>query len=93
MRAIPGLLIAMTVVGCSNRVFTNLGNGTGVPAGTIASYARQHGVSDAQARRMLRHELDVQRVEEHARKYGISWAEAERQIDYSDARQATQKAP
>lgn len=51
------LLVGFTIVlccGCGGPVFTNLGNGVGVPTGAIDDYANANGISrDAAQNRML----------------------------------------
>jgi hypothetical protein len=51
-------LIGFTIViccGCGGPVFTNLGNGVGVPTGAIDDYAKANGISRDEAQyRMLK---------------------------------------
>ena len=88
------VLLALLVVttGCADRCFTDLGNGTGVPAATIQRHAAQNGVSPQQARLALRAQDDARRAREHAEKYGISLEEAERQIQHADGRRSQESA-
>jgi hypothetical protein len=92
MRKSVLLAFAVATAGCADRCFTNLGNGTGVPAGTVQRYADQNGVSPQQARQALRAQDDARRVREHAEKYGITLEEADRQIQHDDARRSQDTA-
>ncbi|MCP4639554.1 MAG: hypothetical protein GY851_03940, partial [bacterium] len=47
------------------RVFTNLGNGVGVPSNSIDEYAEEHGITREQARVRMRQEIDARRDSEN----------------------------
>jgi len=76
------VLFLVGVLGCGGHVFTNLGNGVGVPSESIAEYAARHGVTGAEARAQMRIESDRERIREHAEKYGLSLEEAQRQLQH-----------
>ena len=76
-------LAMILLVGCAGRTFTDLGNGVGVPSGSIADYAEAHGLTHAEARTRMRDESDQQRIGEHAEKYGVSEDEAKEQIEHA----------
>lgn len=47
-------ILSVTAIGCSEKkMFTNLGNGTGVPTESIGAYAAQHGLTRQQAKREM----------------------------------------
>lgn len=83
-----GLMLCLltAVLGCSGRTFTNLGNGVGVPSESIDNYAKEHGVTPAQARAHFRSESDAQRIKDQATKFGISEEEAKRQLEHAASR-------
>lgn len=84
--AIP--LLLFIVPGCSGKAFTEVGNGMGVPVGTIENYAEEHGVSEAEARARLQTEARSRRVEDHAAKYGVTMEEARGQLEHAASQQA-----
>ena len=77
------LLATLVLVGCSSRVFTNLGNGVAVPSGTIDTLSRDKGITRAQAKALLRNESDRRRITEHAETYGITFDEAKEQFEHA----------
>ena len=54
------LLVLVVITGCAERMFTDLGNGTGVPAQSVKAYAREHGVTEAQARKAMLADTEAQ---------------------------------
>jgi hypothetical protein len=77
------LLATFVFVGCSGRVFTNLGNGVAVQSEAIGALAREKGITRVQARALLREESDQQRIAEHAETYGVSLDEAKEQLEHA----------
>jgi len=67
-----------------HKLFTNLGNGVGVPIESIREYATAQGITREEARIRMRAASDAERALEHAKKYGITIDDANRQLQYSN---------
>ena len=83
LRSYVCLLAMFVFVGCSGRVFANLGNGVAVPSEAIDALAREKGITHAQARNLLREESEQQWIAEHAETYGVSFDEAKEQLEHA----------
>lgn len=62
MRCLLLLLALLGTAGRHNRVLTDLGNGTAVPAASIQDDAQEHGIRNQEARVKMRAEMDGARA-------------------------------
>ena len=85
------VVCASLLVGCGGPTFTNLGNGVGVPVETLNEYAQEHEVTRAEARVLLKAELDARRIQEHADTHGISEDETRRQLEHASRTSSIQE--
>ena len=84
-RSRASFVLFIFLLGCSGPTFTNVGvgRGVGVPTQTIERYARDHGISNAEAKARIRAEADASRIESHAKKYGLTNEQAKEQLRYA----------
>ena len=73
----------MFLGGCGGPIFTNLGNGVGVPPASIDDHATANGITGEEARARMLEDFEQQRIAEYAQEHGVSLEEAERQLKHA----------
>jgi hypothetical protein len=56
----------VVICGCSGPTFTNLGNGIGVPTGSIEEYAESNGISRDEARQRMLEESNERKQNQNS---------------------------